>query len=296
MNGFAHPDYAASLAEFGDPRELPLSGGWVLERPIPGFPCRDAMGCYPLFACRDWSKLQADLLDLQDDLVSLSLVTDPFGHYDLDLLDQCFDVVIHFKEHHVADLDRPMNKIVSSHHRYYARKALKSLSVDICEEPIRHLDEWISLYGSLAARFNVSGLRAFSVSAFEKQLSLPGAFLFRAIYEDTVVGAHLVYLNNGICYGHLAGINSIGQDLMASYALYQAEIDYFVDKAQWFDWGGGIGSGDGLAQFKRGWSTESRPAYLCGRIFDKKQYSEIVAAKGIASTDYFPAYRKGEFW
>ena len=52
---------------------------------------------------------------------------------------------------------------------------------------------------------------------------------------------------------------------------------------------------DGLSQFKRGWSTGTRTAYFCGRIFDHKSYAEIVKAKGIAATTYFPAYRKGEF-
>jgi hypothetical protein len=60
-SGYMHPNYAHSLREFGEPRELPGSGGWILERIIPGTPYRDAMGCYPLFACNDWSKLANDL-------------------------------------------------------------------------------------------------------------------------------------------------------------------------------------------------------------------------------------------
>ena len=59
MSGYMHLGYAESLVEFGTPRELPRSGGWVLERQIPGFSYRDAMGCYPLFACQDWSQCAA---------------------------------------------------------------------------------------------------------------------------------------------------------------------------------------------------------------------------------------------
>src|SRR3990172_4731763 len=76
VTGYLHPGHAASLAEFGTPRPLPHSGGWLLERTIPGSESRDAMGCYPLFACRDWSRLPMDLEDLARDLVSVSLVTD----------------------------------------------------------------------------------------------------------------------------------------------------------------------------------------------------------------------------
>jgi hypothetical protein len=83
ITGYLHPGYAASLAEFGTPRLLPRSEGWILERQIPGSPYSDGMGCYPLFACQDWSQLHADLESIGSELVSLALVTDPFGKYDV---------------------------------------------------------------------------------------------------------------------------------------------------------------------------------------------------------------------
>jgi len=97
MNGYAHPLYAQSLREFGTPRELQHCGGWVLKRAVPGGSAHDAMGCYPLFACRDWSQLHVDLEQLEPDIVALSLVTDPFGAYQLGDLQRCFDRVIPFK-------------------------------------------------------------------------------------------------------------------------------------------------------------------------------------------------------
>lgn len=118
MAGYLHPRYAQSLAEFGTPRELPRSGGWILERQIPEFSYHDAMGCYHLFACRDWSELYADLEDIGNgnELVSLPLVTDPFGEYDLAYLRQCFrDVVVAFKAHFIIDLSRRMDTFVCQH-------------------------------------------------------------------------------------------------------------------------------------------------------------------------------------
>ena len=76
MTGYLHPGYAQSLAEFGTPRELPRSGGWILERQIPGFSCHDAMGCYPLFARQDWSQLHADLESVGSEPAVLSLATE----------------------------------------------------------------------------------------------------------------------------------------------------------------------------------------------------------------------------
>jgi len=300
MKGFAHPAYADSLAEFGAPRELPLCGGWILERPIPASSYTDAMGCYPLFVCRDWKQLNSDLDGLESDLVSLSLVTDPFGRYDEELLRQSFDLVIPFKKHFVADLSQPANVIVSRHHRKYVRRAARDISIDICENPVQHLDEWTTLYGCLSTRFHVGGIRAFSRSVFEKQLNIPGAVMFRALHQGVAVTAHLVFAQNEVCYGHLVGGTPAGQELMASYALYWTEIEYFAEKkVRWIDWGAGAGLTDdgsnGLSHFKRGWSTGTKTSYFCGRILDRERYEEIVASAGMEPTDYFPAYRKGEF-
>jgi hypothetical protein len=115
MTGYLHPAYAQSLAEFGTPRGLPESGGWILERPIPGTPHHDAMGCYPLFTCQNLPKLYTDLEYIKKDLVSLALVTDPFGEYDEGYLRRCFKyLVIPFKDHFIVDLRRPINDIVSN--------------------------------------------------------------------------------------------------------------------------------------------------------------------------------------
>ena len=51
---------------------------------------------------------------------------------------------------------------------------------------------------------------------------------------------------------------------------------------------------DGLALFKKGWATESRTVHLCGRIFDRQKYEQLIEAGNIGETAYFPAYREGE--
>src|SRR5207244_6057978 len=101
--GYSHQLYADSLAEFGSPIHLARCDGWSLKRQVPGSEEVDAMGCYPLFTCDDWEFLRADLDGLSEGLVSLALVTDPFGDYSESYLRECFrDVVIPFKEHFVA--------------------------------------------------------------------------------------------------------------------------------------------------------------------------------------------------
>jgi hypothetical protein len=297
--GYMHQGYAESMAEYGTPRELPRCGGWILQRRIPGFAYHDGMGCYPLFACRDWAKLLADLEHLESQLVSLALVADPFGEYDIACLQRCFDKLYPFKVHFVIDLGYPVNDIVSAHHRYYARKALRSVVVERCHEPIRFTDDWVALYATLIERHNIRGIRAFSRESFAKQLSVPGIVVFRAVHQGVTIGAHLWYIQGQVAYSHLEAVNLTGYKLRAAYALYWSAIKWFSNKVRWLDLGGGVGIStrgmDGLSKFKRGWSNDTRPAYFCGRVFDPEKYEQLGRAVNISETDYFPAYREGEF-
>ena len=300
QTGYMHPDYADSLREFGKPHHLLRCDGWVLERQIHGFPFKDGMGCYPLFVCRDWSKLCADLKDLETDLISLALVTDPWGHYDLAYLRECFDFVKPFKEHFVADLRLPIDVIVSKHHRYYARKALRHVKVELCSDPASYLEEWVQLYATLVERHKISGIRVFSREAFAKQLSIPGMLMFRGVAQGITVGANLIYTMGKIAYTHLSAFSPHGYDLRAAYPVRLTAIEHLrANGALWINLAAGAGlkndGEDGLSKFKRGWSTGTRTAYFCGRIFDQERYEEIVKVKSITSTDYFPAYRTGEF-
>jgi len=296
LTGYMHPLYAESLAEFGIPRLLPRSGGWILVRQIQGSSHSDAMGPYPLFACVDWSQLHSDLENLEN-LVSLSLVADPFGGYDLAYLRRCFDVVIPFKEHFVIDVSQPVDRIVSKSHRATARRALRKVNVEWCPDPTLFLDEWMGLFAFLVKRHKITGIRAFTRTAFAKQLRTPGMVLFRAVSGGITVGLDSWYVQGQVAYGHLAAYSPLGYELSVSYALKWYIIHYFADKVRWIDLAGGAGVGtsaeDGLTKFKRGWATGTRPVYICGRILDHQKYSELV--KGIPPSDYFPAYRKGEF-
>ncbi len=299
--GYAHPAYAESLAEFGLPRRLPESGGSVLERAVDGFDGRDAMGCYPLFACADWSKLQVDLEPLERDLICLSIVSDPFGEYTPEYLRQCFpDVTIPFKDHFIVDLRESPEKFVDSHHRRYARRALRNLEVTRIDNPSDCLDEWLSLYQELIARHHITGISAFSRTSLGMQLKVPGMVAMRARSDAETVGMLLWYAQDGRAYYHLGAYSNRGYDLRASFALFRYSLDYFAQQGfSWLNLGGGAGSASdaesGLTRFKRGWSTGTRTAYFCGRIFDRARYEQIAKAKGNNATDYFPAYRKGEF-
>jgi|WetSurMetagenome_2_1015567.scaffolds.fasta_scaffold74031_2 hypothetical protein len=297
--GYLHPDYAASFGEFGMPRQLPCCGGWIIEREIPGVPDRDAMGCYPLFACQDWTQLAADFRDIGQDLVSLVLISDPFGGYSEADLRHDFDLVIPFKEHLVADLRRPINEIVSRDHRKCARMAHnKGVHVEECTTPSDHIDDWMILFETLRERHDISGIRSFSRTAFVKQFSIPGLIMLRAVHLDTTVGIGLFMVHDDVAYAHLVAYSQAAYHLRVSCKLYWAALELLANKVRWIDWGGNAGAyndlTDGLSQFKRGWSTGTRTAYLCGKVINQERYTALMTARALPNTDYFPAYRSGE--
>ena len=299
--GYNHALYAQSLAEFGTPVELPSCGGWILKRQIPGYPDCDAMGCYPLFACQNWSKLHADLENIGSQLVSLVIVADPFGQHSPDYLRRCFpDLVIPFKEHFIVDLRSPPDTSVSKHHRRNARKTLKTIRVERCNDPSQFVSDWFELYRHLVNRYEIKGITAFSRPAFEQQMRVPGLVAFRAEYQGATVGMLLWYVRGEVGYYHLGAYNQKGYGLKVSFGLFWQAIEYFAANGlRWLSLGSGAGAqsatDSGLSRFKRGWATEKRSAYFCGRIFDRNTYHELATARGHTATDYFPAYRRGEF-
>jgi hypothetical protein len=298
--GYLNALYPQSLREFGEIIELPASQGWILRRPIPGTAEFDGMGCYPIFVCESWPALGQDLDLIGDQLVCLSLVTDPFGQYtQSDLLKYFRDIARPYKEHFVIDLQQQPENYVASHHQRNVQKALKAVHVEVCTEPINYLDEWVALYGQLVERHHITGIARFSRDAFARQLSVPGITAFRAHMDGTTIGMLLWYVQGNVGYYHLGAYNPDGYRLNASFALFWTLLGHFTKAGlQWLSLGAGAGvqgdQNDGLSRFKRGWSTGQRMAYFCGRIFDHKKYREIVQRKQIPPTDFFPAYRLAE--
>jgi len=298
--GYSHPLYAASLAGFGTPVPLPRSGGWILRRGVRGEDLGDATGCYPLFSCPNWPGLASDLEELGDDLVSLAVVADPFGEYDLAYLRRCFpDRVLPFKEHYVIDLASSALDSICRHHRRYIRASLGKVRVELCVPPEDQAETWCGLYQDFVAKRQVKGIRAFSPHAFSVQLRTPGIVMFRALAGDRVVGAHLWYAQGEVCHSHLTVCSDEGRRLRAAFALHWSAVEHFQGRFKWLNLGGGAGirpsRDDGLVRFKRGWSGMTRMAYFCGRILNRRKYEALVGARAGNDTDYFPGYRVGEF-
>jgi hypothetical protein len=281
------------LAFEGQPIQLPRSGGWLIARPIPGCEAYDAVGCYPVLACEDWSALATDLADLDERFVSMVAVTDPFGDWDDGLLATSFPARHGlFKQHYVVDLTADPRQFVHAHHRRNARKALAAVEVELVMEPLPLLAEWQRLYQVLRDRHQVKGVTTFPGDAFLHQLLVPGMVALVARAEGQVVGMVLWLISGDRAYYHLGAYDETGYALGASFAIFSTAITVFASQVRWLCLGAGAGlvaADDGLSRFKAGWSTGVRPVYLCGRIGQPALYHEL---SGMASTSgYFPAYR-----
>src|SRR5262249_43645619 len=124
--------------------------------------------------------------------------------------------------------------------------------------------------------------------------AVPGMVMFRAVAKGRTVGLELWYVQGNCVQGHLAAFDSLGYTLRASYPTKWRAIEYFNDPVQWVNLGGGTHRHGGLSRCKRGWSTGTTTAWLCGRVLGPARYAELSHAAG-GGADYFPAYRRGEF-
>lgn len=297
-SGYLSGEYAEALRQFGKPMPLAGSGGWLFERPVGETGLADAMGPYPLLACRDWSALADDLASLGRRLVSVTAVADPLGSHRPSDLERAFPHLLRpFKDHFLIDLDAPPESFVHPHHQRNARKALRAL--DVSTAGAEAADEWARLYSNLVARHRIGGVAAFSPASLRQQVDVPGATLFLARKGGEAVGATLWYAQGDAAYYHLGAYSDEGYALRASFALFRTVIAHYSAMGlRVLSLGAGAGLGresdDGLTRFKRGWATRTAPAFLCGRILDDEAY-RALSSHGTAASGYFPAYRAGEF-
>ena len=295
-SGYLHAAYAETLSALGRPRALVEAAGWFLERAIPGEELLDGVGCYPLFCCQNWNALAGDISGLAGELVSFTIVTDPFGDFTTDDLNRAFDVIRPYKRHHVTDLSAAGRIPCTRRHQRNTAIAQRSVAVHRVVDPEALGDDWVQLYASLVKRHGLQGLHAFPPACLVGQLRVPGIRMFAATAGAELVGLHLWYVQGAVAYGHLGATSPRGYALMAAYALYAYAVENLRSEVRWLALGAAAGphpssSADGLERFKAGWATETRQTYLCGRVLQPPVYDRLALACGCVGADYFPSYR-----
>lgn len=296
--GYASKAYARSFAEGAEIMLLAGCRGYLLLRPIAGSLYRDAAGCYPVFCCEAWRSLAGDLQKLPGDLVTLTLVTDPFCDLSRADLADTFDIVHPLSDHYIIDL--ASHQKPAHHHQRKIRQALRSGSrIVIEDEPAAFLQRWLDLYSTLIARRGITGLRRFSPSIFAAQLEVPGAAIVSCWSGTTLLGADWYYQQGERVYAHLSSYSEEGYAIGASYGMLAAAIDYFKPRASVIDLGGVprlTGSGtEGLQHFKSGWTKCTLSTYLCGIEGMPDEYRRLNGGRMPAASEFFPLYRLGDY-
>ncbi len=258
------------------------------------------MGCYPMFACENWLQLANDLDALTGKLVSVTLVADPLGDHSPELLAQAFpDLARPFKDHFIVDFSSDWRTTIDPHHLRNIQYAKKRVTADRVADAPSVIADWIRLYDNLIARHEIKGMTAFSHDHFEKLLRVPDIRAYRATLKGETVGMLLWMLQGNAAYYHLGAYDDTGYASKASFALFDVALsDLASEGFRWANLGGAAGTtgaASGLSRFKEGWSNCRKPTYLCGRVLDRVAYDQLVAQLHPAPTNYFPAYRAGEF-
>ena len=296
-SGYASAEYARSLAHLGTPLWLPNAEGWLLRRQIPGTERWDAIGCYPLFACRYWERLQSDLTQLSD-LVSVTAVVDPLSAERAgSALSSAFPgLMVPYKQHFIVDLQSDWAGSLTRKLRRTVDVALARLVVQRCSDPSAEFASWCDLYSYLKRKHNIASMADFPRASFARQLRVPGAIMFKARQGTETVAMHLWFVQGNTAYYHLSASNSEGYRLHASFALMWSALQEFQKVGvRWAALGGGPdtkaeGNGGSLAYYKNRWATSARPAHLCGFIVDRSAYDDLTR-KGLGSSSFFPSYR-----
>jgi hypothetical protein len=301
-SGYLHDLYAKSFQGIGSHIHLTHCQSHILKRRIFNTSWHDGMNCYPIFCCRNWDKLHLDINSLGNELVSVFLITDPFGTFEQKYLKEIFnDVLYPYKHHFTIDLHVPKEKIISHHHQRKLKKLNKKIKITISEKSEENdLNNWTELYENLIARHKISGFLTFSREIFRAQLKVPGLVLARAILDDELIGMLLWYMMGDFAYYHLGAFSPRGYSEHVSYKLFESSLDFFLTKHLGnVDLGGAAGlnqeESDGLSRFKKGWSTGTRIVYFCGKIFQYDVYNKLSVNANFSDKSYFPSYRKGEF-
>jgi len=296
-SGYGSAEYAGSLGHLGTPLRLADAEGWLLRRQIPGTGHWDAIGCYPLFICRHWERLQSDLSQLTD-VVSVTVVVDPLSAERAgSALSSAFpDLLASYRQHFLVDLQSNWADSISPKHRRTVEVALPQLVVQRCSDPATELDSWCDLYSYLKDKREITALADFPRASFARQLGVPGVVMFKATQGAEAVAMHLWFVQGSTAYYHLSASNEEGYRLHASFALMWSALQEFQHRGlRWAALGGtpearANGGEGGLARFKKRWATCARPAQLCGFIADRSAYADLTS-KSLGSPAFFPAYR-----
>lgn len=234
--------------------------------------------------------------------VSLFLRLHPILNSDLN------DTRYSFKNGYTLNVELNRNyedifKSYKSGHRYDIRKALKNDNITIVDDlDFEHYADFIKIYTDTMTALNASEFYFFSNDYFEKLKYILGKKLKLIIVknENSVIGASLFMLNNGIMQYHLSGTTLEGRKFQPSKLILDYMINWGIENNfKYLHLGGGVGAAkDQLYDFKKGFSSTELEFSTIRMVTNQEKYLELCKEKNIPEgdvedlSDFFPLYRK----
>ncbi|NRD48375.1 GNAT family N-acetyltransferase [Corallococcus exiguus] len=130
----------------------------------------------------------------------------------------------------------------------------------------------------------------FSDAYFEELFASPEAWLATTRAPDgTVASAALVVRSDGLLHYYLGGTADAHLARSPAKNVFGEMIDLCLQLGLPLHLGGGLSPGDGLEDFKRGFSNASGHIHTHEIVCDAAVYATL--AEGHAASDFFPAYR-----
>lgn len=130
----------------------------------------------------------------------------------------------------------------------------------------------------------------FAASFFERILDSPAAWLALVDGPDGGVAAGSVtVLSDGFIHYYLSGSTDAHLPDSPMKNLVAALVDFSSEREMPLNLGGGIGRGDRLEEFKRGFANREELWWTSEIVCDTVAYSRLSV--GRAAGDFFPAYR-----
>lgn len=295
IDPYRSESYARCHETQGEPFYVAPWDTWLLRRPIEGTSYYDAISLYPSCRLPHLASIEKGLECLrQQKLVSLTLVTDPFQNPQFLLERASFKRF--FKTHYLVDLTRLHYMTFSRHHRYEIRKSpCRSALLSFPD----YLEEWMGLYAHLSQRHDFSPEGTLPRSYFEALTHVPQVVAVGSFLEEKLVSMHLWVHDGTHVFSHLAASHPNGYAQGAAYGIYHTAIEFFGSHKEFpfkaMDLGGCAGPHDdpanGLVRFKKGFSNQEIPVYVCGYILDPEVYLHLRGSNP-GNDSFFPIYRE----
>jgi hypothetical protein len=150
---------------------------------------------------------------------------------------------------------------------------------------------FLRAYDETMRRANAAERYFYPAAYFEAILAFEGSWLFvaRAGGEDVAAGAILA-LSDGVLHYYLGGTADAHRDTSPFKNVVAAMLDLADEVGTPLNLGGGVRTGDGLEDFKRGFANSELPFHTHELVLDRAAYERLSAGKS-AEPDFFPAYR-----